>query len=168
MGNRGRSAWLITWEGSDTTARERCKVVAVLQPQLGEKSIRLLLHGLFCSEYPLTLCEKLFFGTAKGDRTLNYFIELHRDINQAFAYGHYPKCYLYARRVKQLRCDESPENAWKCTLRWIELPKFAHEFLDPAAPFPTELHQLIKMVRDETEETYTYAPHHFKAGIQSL
>lgn len=132
----------------------------MLPSQLGEQNIALLLRTLFCSEYPLTLCEKLFFGTARSDDMPKFFTTLYRDINPAFAYGHFPKDYLYARRVKQLRCEESKDSVWKCTLHWMELPKYDPVPLDPSAPLPDDLSKLTKMVTGEKPQSYTYTTPH--------
>lgn len=132
----------------------------MLPSQLGEQNIALLLRTLFCSEYPLTLCEKLCFGTASADDMARFFTELNRDINPAFAYGYFPKDYLYARRVKELRCEESNESVWACTLHWVELPKYIPAALDPSAPLPDDLSKLTKMVADEKPQSYTYTTPH--------
>ena len=63
MKPKGKSAWLVTWEGPEAASPPRCKIVSILQPQMGEQTIKLLLRVLYCSEYPFTLGEKLSFGT---------------------------------------------------------------------------------------------------------
>ena len=156
MTNNGKSAWLITWEGPDADKLGRCRVVAILPSQLGEHNIELLLRTLFCSEYPLTLCEKLFFGTARKEDMPRFFTQLYRDINPAFSYGHFPTDYLYARHVKQLRCEESKENVNECTLYWTEKPKYDPVLLDPSASSPDDLSKLTKMIVGEKPQSYTY------------
>ena len=157
MTNKGQSAWLITWEGSNAERLGRCKVVAILPPQLGEQNIELLLRTLFCSEYRLTLCEKLFFGTARRNDMPKLFTILHRDVHPAFSYGHCPSDYLYARQVKDLRCEESKENVFTCTLYWTELPKYVPVALDPSAPLPDDPSKITKMVAGEKRRSYTYS-----------
>lgn len=156
MTNKGKSVWLITWEGPDADSFGRCKVVAILPPQIGEQNIALLLRTLFCSEYPLTLCGKLFFGTARKKDIRRFFKQLYWDINPAFSYGHFASDYLYARRVKQLRCEESKENDNKGTLYWTELPKYVSVARDPCAPLSDDLSNLTKMVVGEEPQSYTY------------
>lgn len=152
-----KSVWLITWEGSDADEHGRCKIVAILPPQLGERNVALLLRTLFCSEYPLTLCEKVFFGTAKEKDMPRFFKQVYKDINPAFSYGHWPNDYLCARRVKKLRCEESAESDFKCTLHWTELPKYVPVQLDPLAPLPDDLSKLTKMVVGEKSCSYTHS-----------
>jgi hypothetical protein len=160
MAKNGKSAWLITWEGPDANRLGRCKIVAILSSHLGEQNITLLLRALFCSEYPLTLCEKLSFGTARAGDMPDFLLTLHRDINQAFAYGHFPKDYLYARRVRNLRCEASKENVWKSTLHWVELPKYTPVPLDASSSLPDDISQLTKMVTNERHQSYTYTTPH--------
>jgi hypothetical protein len=158
MKAKGKSAWLITWEGPESEFNGRCKVVAVLPPLLGEQNIQLLLRTLFCSEYALTLGEKLCFGTARKKEMPRYFKQLYRDINPAFSYGHFSKCYLHARQVKQLRCEESKKDCLEDTLYWTELPKFIlNPDLDPNGPMPENLADLTKQVMGEREVQYTYS-----------
>lgn len=88
------------------------------------------------------------------------FTRLYRDINPAFCYGHFPKDYLYARKVKQLRCEESKESVWKSTLHWLELPKYVPVLLDPSAPTPDDLSTLTTMIADEKPQSYTYTTPH--------
>src|SRR5260370_41753319 len=102
---KGRIAWLITWEGSESAHNGRCKVVTMLRPQFGRSGIASLLPVLFSSEYNYTLCEKLgFIASSCKDP---YFTEAYRDINPELWYGHFPKIYLRARQVQNLRCEES-------------------------------------------------------------
>lgn len=158
MKTKGKSAWLITWEGTEADSLGKCRVVAILPPLLGEQNIELLLRTLFCSEYPLTLGEKLCFGTARKKEMPRYFKQLYRDINPAFSYGHFSKCYLYARQVKQLRCEESKKDYFESTLYWTELPKYIpNPDFDPNGPMPENLTDLIKQVRGEMEVEYRYS-----------
>lgn len=158
MKTKGKCAWLITWEGTEANSLGKCRVVAILPPLLGEQNIQLLLRTLFCSEYPLTLGEKLCFGTARKNEMPRYFKQLYRDINPAFSYGHFSKCYLYARQVKQLRCEESKKDCLEDTLYWTELPKFIlNPDFDPNGPMPENLDDLTKQVVGEKEVQYTYS-----------
>jgi hypothetical protein len=156
MKTKGKSAWLITWDGSESKYNGRCKVVAVLPPQLGEKSIISLLSALYCSEHNFTLCEKMSFCIPKGkDRFLK---QPYRDINPEFFYGEPPKIFLRARKIKDLRCEESKRDCFENTLHWTELPKFIpNPDFDPNGPTPENLDDLIKPVRGEMEVEYTYS-----------
>ena len=157
MKAKGRSAWLITWEGPDAKDHARCKIVAILPSQTGENTIEFTLKLLFCSEYPLTLAEKLFFGTGKRNETPRFLQRLYTEINVAYSYGHVPHEYLYARRVKNLRCEESKTDDCEFTLSWTELPKYIPAPLDPSEPLPADLSKLSKMVVGERHESYTYS-----------
>lgn len=51
---RGRKAWLVTWEWCGGHARREPKVVAVFKPQLSGDSMRPLVECIYsCSEYSL-------------------------------------------------------------------------------------------------------------------
>jgi hypothetical protein len=147
MSTKGRSAWLITWEGDDAKNLGRPKVVAVLSSQLGEANIALILRVLFCSEYPFTLCEKVGMGTARRRDMPNLLIKAHRDMNPGFYYGYFAHSYLYARRVKNLRCEESKKSAFECTLSWVEWPKYRYD----------EATGKTKVILAERQDCYTYS-----------
>jgi hypothetical protein len=156
MKAKGKSAWLITWEGSESEFNGRCKVVAVLPPRLGEKNIISLLPALFCSEYNFTLCEKMSFCIP--NKKDPFFKQPYRDINPEFLYGHPPKAHLCARKVKNLRCEESNKDCFESTLYWTELPKFRpNPDFDPNGPMPANLADLTKQVHGEIEVEYTYS-----------
>ena len=121
MKTKGKNAWLITWEGPESEFNGRCKVVAVLPPQFG-KGIASLLPVLYCAEYNFTLCEKMSFCIPKGKDP--FAKQFYRDINPEFLYGHIPKEYLCARKVKNLRCEEGKKDCLESTLFWTELPKY--------------------------------------------
>lgn len=156
MTNKGKSAWLITWEGQEDVRLKRCKVVAILPPQIGEQNIALLLRTLFCSESPLTLYEKLYFGTATKKDMPRFIRQVYKEKNPAFSYSDGSSDYLYARRVKQLRCEESKVNDNTCTLYWTELPKYVPVTRDPSAPLPSDLSSQLKMIVGEVPKSYTY------------
>ncbi|MCI0351425.1 MAG: hypothetical protein L0Z53_18535, partial [Acidobacteriales bacterium] len=59
MKSKGKNAWLITWEGPESEYNGRCKVVAILPAQYGDRSVIFSLRVLFHSEYNYTLCEKM-------------------------------------------------------------------------------------------------------------
>jgi hypothetical protein len=158
MKAKGKRAWLITWEGPESEYIGRCKVVAILPPLLGEQNIALLLRTLFCSEYPLTLCERLCFGTARKKDMPRYFRQLYRDINPAFSYGHFSKCYLYARQVEQLRCEESKKDCFESTLYWTELPKYVpNPKYGPEGPMLENFDDALKEIIGEREVQYTHS-----------
>src|SRR5438105_14339781 len=119
MKTRGRTAWLITWEGSDLERIEKpftkCKVVALLRAQLGEDSIEIFLRTLYSSESNSTLEEKLFLGTANKDNLPHFFKKAFVGEYAGYYCGSYMKKYLYARKVKDLECVSSNG---KETLSW--------------------------------------------------
>ena len=156
MKPKGRTAWLITWEGPEAEYIERCKVVAVLPPQLGEKTIVSLLPSLYRSETNYTLCEKMSFCVpTKKDPLLKQY---YRDINPEFMYGVPPKEYLCARKIKNLRCEESNKDTFESTLYWTELPKFIpNPNIDYDGPMPVDLADLTKQVVGEKDAQYTYS-----------
>src|SRR6266700_1186019 len=121
MKSKGKIAWLVTWEGSESEHNGRCKLVAILRPQLTKKSIAFLLPILFCSEYGYTLCEKLGIIGSIGKDPL--FRIAYRDKNPEFLYGYIPKQYLSARKVENLRCEGGKNDCLESTLYWTELPK---------------------------------------------
>src|ERR1035441_1840798 len=136
MKSKGRTAWLITWEGPESVHTGRCKVVAVLPPQFGETGITAMLPFLYCAGYNHTLCEKMGFSTPsrKDDRLLRI---AYRDIHPEFWYGVYPKEYLCARKVKNLRCEESKIDCFENTLHWTELAKYIpNPQIDFGGPLP--------------------------------
>lgn len=156
MKNRGKIAWLITWDGSESEFNGRCKVVAVLPPRMGDKNIISLLPTLFCSEYNFTLCDKM--GFCIPNKKDPFFKQPYRQKNPEFLYGHPPKEYLCARKVKNLRCEESKKDYFESTLYWTELPKFiSNPDFDPNGPMPENLADLTKQVHGEIEAQYTYS-----------
>jgi hypothetical protein len=145
-----RTAWLITWESTPPDrleAVDRCKIVAILSPSLGKKTIKTLLQILYCSESRLTLCEKLYRGLAKRKEAADLFREEYaNEINPMFIYGENP--FLLARKVENLKCEESRDDKLKYTLFWIELPKFKYD----------EITGKQRVAVPERQEKYTYSP----------
>jgi hypothetical protein len=158
MANKGKSAWLVTWEGPDAERFGRCKCGRnFCRRGLAKENIALLLRTLFCSEYPLTLCEKTLPRNVSPKRTCQAFSDdFTGNINQAFSNGHFPKDYLYAREVKELRCEVSKESVSKCTLCWIELAKYVPVTLDPSAPLPARSSKLTKIVESRKSHRATH------------
>lgn len=156
MKSKGKTAWLITWEGPESAHNGRCKVVAVLPPQFGETGITAMLPFLYRSESNLTLCEKMEFSTRKGrDPMLR---TAYRDIHPEFWYGVYPKEYLCARKVKNLHCEESKKDDFEATMHWTELPKYiTNPTFGPDDPTPVNLADCVKEVRGERDVAYTYS-----------
>ena len=151
------TAWLITWEGPESVHTGRCKVVAVLPPQFGETGITAMLPFLYCAGYNHTLCEKMGFSTPsrKDDRLLRI---AYRDIHPEFWYGVYPKEYLCARKVKNLRCEESKIDCFENTLHWTELAKYIpNPQIDFGGPLPDNRAEWTKQVSGERDEQYTYS-----------
>lgn len=156
MKTRGRTAWLITWEGPESEHNGRCKVVTILRPQLKDGSVASLLPILFSAEYNYTLCEKMGFISSSGKDP--FFKEAYRDINPELWYGHFPKHYLRARKVKDLRCEESKNDCFESTLYWTELPKFIpNPEIDFNGPLPDDIAKWTKQVVGEREVQYTYS-----------
>ena len=156
MKSKGRTAWLITWEGPESEHYGKCKIVTILRPQLHDKNIASLLPILFSSEYNYTLCEKVgcMFSSVRDP----FFKKAYRDINPELWYGHFPKHYLRARKVKDLRCEESKKDCLESTLYWTELPKFIpNPDFDPNGPMPAHLADLTRRVVGEREAQYTYS-----------
>jgi hypothetical protein len=85
MKSKGKTAWLITWEGPESEDHGRCKVVAILPPQRGRSNVGYLLPVLFASEYNYTLCEKMGCLSSSGKDP--FFRETSRDINAELCYG---------------------------------------------------------------------------------
>ena len=157
MKSKGKIAWLVTWEGPESEHNGRCKVVAILRPQLRKKSIASLLPVLFCSEYGyITLCEKLGLVTSIGKDQL--FRVAYGNKNPEFLYGDVPKQYLSARKVENLRCEKSKKDCFETTLYWTESPKFIpNPDVDPNGPMPENPADLCKQVIGEREAQYTYS-----------
>lgn len=156
MKSKGRTAWLITWEGPEFEDMGRCKVVIILHHQHRGYSIAALMAVLYQAEYPHTLDEKLDY-ISKGGRG-NFFREAYRDINPEYYHGVFPKIYLRARQVKNLRCEVSPKSVFESTLYWTELPKFIPNPKYGAEGPPMEKwDDACKQVTEEKECSYTYS-----------
>src|SRR6058998_3708937 len=113
MKSKGRTAWLITWDGSESEHNGRCKVVSILPASYGDETIFLLLRMLYHSESTLTLCEKMVpIASIHKDP---YFKVGHRDINPEYYYGLLWKHYLIARKVENLRCEENENDDYETT-----------------------------------------------------
>jgi hypothetical protein len=154
MKSKGKMAWLITWEGPEAEDNGRCKVVTILRPQFGRRGVAHLLPILFSSECNYTLCEKTGFGGSVFRDSC--FRETYRDINPELWYGHFPKDYLCARQVKNLRCEKSKRDYDESTLYWTELPKFIPnpKYGPEGSPFAPDR---IKEVIGERDLQYTYS-----------
>jgi hypothetical protein len=156
MKSKSKSAWLITWEGPDSECNGRCKIVAILPPQCGEKGIRSLLRVLYCSEYCHTLCDKLGFSAASRSNPL--FQQPYSHINPEFCYGFFPKEYLCARKVDNLRCEESKKDYLEGTLYWTERERFIiRPDRNENDPLPDNPADLLKQVSGKIPESYTYS-----------
>jgi hypothetical protein len=155
MKHKGRTAWLITWEGTEAEYNGRCKIVAILPSQYGDSTIAMLLRVLYHSEANLTLGEKII-SNSQGKDPL--FVQQYRDINPEMNYGHFGKDCLCARKVKNLRAETSKRDMAEETLYWTELPKFIpNPDFDNNGPMPADLSVLTKEVRPERDFSYTYS-----------
>jgi hypothetical protein len=145
-----RTAWLITWESTPPDrlkAVDRCKIVAILSPVLGKKTIKTLLQILYCSESRLTLREKLYRGLAKRKEAEDLFREEYaNESNPMYFYGENP--FLLARKVAGLKCEECRDDKLKNTLFWTELTKFKYD----------EITRKQRVAVPERQEKYTYSP----------
>jgi hypothetical protein len=73
-------------------------------------------------------------------------------------YGYFGKSYLCARKVKNLRVEESKKDMAEETLYWTELPKFIpNPDFDNNGPMPSDLSVLTKEVRPEQDFSYSYS-----------
>ena len=69
-----------------------------------------------------------------------------------------PKIYLSARKVKDLRCEESKGDCFESTLYWTELPKFIpNPDFNSDGPMPENLSELTRQIIGEREAQYTYS-----------
>jgi hypothetical protein len=155
MKSKGKTAWLITWEGTEAEFNGRCKVVAVLPSQYGDGTIAMLLRVLYHSEANLTLGEKIISNSHGKDP---FFVQQYRDIYPEMNYGHFGKDYVRARKVKNLRAEGNKRDMDEETLYWTELPKFLpNPDFDNNGPMPADLSVLVKEVRGERDVSYTYS-----------
>jgi hypothetical protein len=148
MANKGKTAWLITLEGITANRknefRNRPKVVAVLSPRLSERDIAMLIRILYYSESGAPLSEKLCHGLCIRQSD-SIFKVLYRDYNRGCSYGDRP--FLYARKVKNIRCREDPKDQLEEMLSWTELAKYRYD--DAAAE--------KAMIAGERNESYMYS-----------
>jgi hypothetical protein len=126
MKTKGRRAWLVTWDGDQAERVGRPKVVAALPPQLSARNLEFVLELLYNSEHPLTLCEKIGFGLARKSYKPNYLRYNYRDKNPELNYGD-GHCFLRARVVRNLVCEETDRYPCECTLSWTELAKYRYD-----------------------------------------
>jgi len=82
----------------------------------------------------------------------------YRDINPEHYYGQFPKIYLHARRVEDLRCEYNKNDDYETTLYWTELERFTiNPDWNPNGPMPANLADLLKQVRGKRIKRYTYS-----------
>jgi hypothetical protein len=152
--SKGRTAWLISWEGPEAEYNGRCKVVAILPATYGDGNVILSLRVLYHSDCNLTLGEKAvpIVSIYKDP----YFRKAYRDRNSEFWYGVYPKHYLSARKVEKLWSEESKHDCFESTLHWTELPKFIPNPKYGSLGSPDAPDSLIQVL-PEREAQYTYS-----------
>lgn len=156
MKPRGRTAWLITWEGTESEHDGRCKVVAILPAKYGDESVLLSLRVLFYSESILTLCEKM--APIVSIHKDPFFKVAYRDVNKEYWYGYLGKDHLTARKVENLRCEESRKDCFETTLYWTERERFVpNPDCDPSGPMPPNPADLLKQDRPKRDEHYSYS-----------
>jgi hypothetical protein len=141
MKPKGKRAWLVTWEGKEAESLGRPKIVGVFQPRLSQRNITDMVAAMFFADYPFTLCEKVGFGTTRK-KDLPRFLHEKRQ-NCGFYYGLFPKTYLYARPVKDLRCQCDKDNEKLCEVSWTELAEYQWD---------EQLNR--KLIKDEFSVTY--------------
>ena len=71
MSQRGRKAWLITWEdfGRHWRLKKR-RVVALLPPRLSARDAKQIVVALWCAQADLTLSERMGFSLSREHRFL--------------------------------------------------------------------------------------------------
>lgn len=154
MKSKGKTAWLITWEGEESEYFGRCKIATILPANHGDESVILLLRVLYYSDGTWPLGEKAVPKVSIHKD--NYFRKTYRDVNTEYLYGEYWKQYLRARKVENLLWEESSTDQFETTLYWTELPKFRPnpkygELGSPDAP------DSLIQDRPEKEMSYTYS-----------
>jgi hypothetical protein len=152
---KGRNGWLITWAGTECEWIDRCKVVTILPSRRSEGMIIGLLPILYSSEYNHTLDDKLGYSFLQKGRD-PFFKQTSCGENPAYCYGFLYKAYLYARRVKGLRCVR--HDNYNHTLHWIENPTWkVNPDWNEADSSPENLSKFYVKMCDEREDNYTYS-----------
>ena len=118
--NRGRKAWLVTWEWAGDHAKRADKVAAILSPRLGGEHVRELVEFLYILD-TASLSEKLSWAVSR-DR--NPYPAKFGTLNGVtwegeILCGHNP--WLLARLVDDLIVERDQEGKERAT--WKERPK---------------------------------------------
>jgi hypothetical protein len=98
----------------------RPRVVAIIKPQINERTIRLLLPILFASESQFTVTEKI--GRSFTTKNARFMRE---ESSQSIYYGDNP--WLYARRVTGLYAKSYDNTVYRQTLHWTEEPHYVED-----------------------------------------
>ena len=154
MKPKGKKAWLITWEGSESEYSGRCKIVAVLRPQVGQRWVEDLLPILYSSESNYSLNDKIEFGPIASKSP--FFRKAYADINVELWYGEFPKYFLCARQVADLRCEPSKTDCFENTIYWTELPRYRFKAQRTQTEVDSPLDGLEQTL-GEREFSYTYS-----------
>jgi hypothetical protein len=65
---------------------------------------------------------------------------------------------LYARKVKNLRCERAVKSDFESTLYWTEFPKFLPNPEGPNAPLRDDPSKWSRQVSDERYASFTKSP----------
>jgi hypothetical protein len=117
-----RNAWLITWESSrDDYFKDlqRPRVVAILKPQISDRTIKSILQVLFTSESHLMFGEKISYSFSQQSPSF-----LRTDGESIFCGGN---PWLHARPVSDLFVETYDNTQWRQTLHWTERPRYTFD-----------------------------------------
>jgi hypothetical protein len=119
-GNRGQSAWLVTWRSFDDDSKQG-QIAAILSPRLGGERVREFVELLYLAEYSTT-SDKIAYmsGTAEDPypATFGQTLDYHPWHGQ-ISCGHHP--FLFARIVDDLKIEQDADGNERAT--WKERPK---------------------------------------------
>lgn len=128
--------------------------MTILPANYGVKSVTMLLRVLYWSECNPLLRDRIVPSVAiKKD---GFFLEPYKGASLEYCYGHLGKKHLWARKVKNLWCEESKKDWAENILHWTEFPKYKlnpkyGEAGDPSQP------DFLFQVSAEREESYSYS-----------
>jgi len=118
--NRGRKAWLVTWEWAGDHAKRADKVAAILNPRLGGERVRELVEFLYIF-HTASLSEKL---SRAANRDQNPYPAKFGTLNGVAWEGEIhcgPNPWLLARLVDDLIVERDQDGKERAT--WKERPK---------------------------------------------
>jgi len=117
------------------------------------------MRALFCAGYNLTLCGKVALGSANENDAPNYFVEHSPG---KYYYGECPHEYLFARVVKELRCERNETNECEDILFWTELETFLPAPDQRSVPtdgfnYFKGASGIYRVIPEGPEQSYTYS-----------